>query len=222
MSPDEIASLTRDVNEDITRLSRAARIQHEVRDEIRFRAQQPLEEQLIDEDSFGISRGEPRIIRTGNVELKVWKIHRTGLNSTDIKGADLYYEISDIKFVLVQYKSTGANGRVKRDELQISTLRGACPNQCRPENRFSCGSWFALRGAAGSNYFPACEADRIFGDFASRTSSAFINGLTRERFLSDFAQCRIGGRTRPISLATYRTASLNADHVFFQVQHRYL
>lgn len=222
MSRTEIESLIRDVNADIARMARAAETQREVHEAIHFRAQIPLEEQLIDEDSFGFPRGEPRIIRTGNVELKVWKIHRAGLRSTDIKGADLYYEISDTKFVLVQYKSASASGRVTKDAEQLAALKGSCPNLCSPANRFSCGSWFALRDAAEAAYFPACEAGRVFGVFASRARSAFINGLSKSQFQADFGECRIGGRTSPIDFAAYKTSSIAADHLFFQVQHRYL
>jgi hypothetical protein len=105
MSPAETHALIRDVNADIARMARAAQMQREIREAILFRANYPLEEQLIDEDSFGLPRGEPRVVRWGNVKLKIWKIHRAGLRATDIKGADLYYEIADTKFVLIQYKS---------------------------------------------------------------------------------------------------------------------
>ena len=48
MSPAEAKALIRTVNEDIERIARAAQIQREVKAAIRFRAQNPLEEQLID------------------------------------------------------------------------------------------------------------------------------------------------------------------------------
>jgi hypothetical protein len=222
MSPAETHALIRDVNADIARMARAAQMQREIREAILFRANYPLEEQLIDEDSFGLPRGEPRVVRWGNVKLKIWKIHRAGLRATDIKGADLYYEIADTKFVLIQYKSASATGRVTRDAEQLAVLKESCPNLCSPPNRFSCGSWLALRDASEATYHPACEADRIFGTFASRGKSAFINGLTRSQFHTDFGECRIGGRTNPINLDAYKASSIEADHLFLQVEQTYL
>ena len=220
MSPAEAESLVRGVNEDIERIARAAQTQREVRDAVRFRAQNPLEEQMIDEDSYGIPRGQPRIIRMGRDELKIWKIHRTGLNSTDIKGADLYYELDGAKFVLVQYKSPSTSGRVKKDSTQLTELVAACPNPCLPTERFSCGSWFVLRNRAGGSYHPACEAANVFGAYGSRKKEAFINGITKTQFEADFVGCRIGGRSAPIQVMQFQRASVNADHIFFRVQQR--
>lgn len=222
MSPAEAESLIRGVNEDIERIARAAQSQRQVRDAIRFRAQNPLEEQLIDEDSYAVPRGQPRVLRVGDVELKIWKIHRAGLDSTDIKGADLYYEMDGTKFVLVQYKSPSGSGRVKKDSSQLTELTEACPNRCPPTERFSCGSWFALHDGTGGSYHTACEANNIFGAYASRKKDAFINGLTKTQFEADFASCRIGGRSAPIRVQQFQNASVNADHIFFRVQQRFI
>lgn len=222
MSPSEAESLIQAVHDDIERMAHAAQTQQQVHEAIRFRSENPLEEQLIDEDSYDIPMGEPRVLRVGNVELRIWKIHRAGLRSTDIKGADLYYEIDGIKFVLVQYKSPSASGRVKRDSSQLTELVEACPNPCPPTERFSCGSWFALRDATGSSYFSACEVTNIFGKYSSRKKEAFINGLTKDQFLSDFASCRIGGRSAPTQAKRFQQASVNADHIFFWVQQRFV
>lgn len=220
MTPEELKFLIRDVNADIARMTRASQTQSEVRNEIRRRAQNPKEEQLIDADTSGIPLGEPRVIRTGDVELKIWKIHRAGLNATDIKGADLYYEIANHKFILVQYKTPSASGRVTKDSEQINALKAACPNQCSPSNRFSCGSWFALRDGDDGVYYPACEAERIFGTFASRGKSSFINGLSKMQFQAEFGQCRIGGRTTPINVTDYRNESVASDRLYFHVVQR--
>lgn len=222
MSPAEAESLVRGVNEDIERIARAAQTQQQVRSAIRFRAEKPLEEQLIDEDSYAIPRGQPRVLRVGSVELKIWKIHRAGLDSTDIKGADLYYEMDGTKFVLVQYKSPSSSGRVKKDSSQLVELTAACPNPCLPTERFSCGSWFALRDGVSSSYHTACEASNIFGTYASRKKEAFINGLTKTQFEAAFAGCRIGGRSAPIRAMQFQQASVNADHIFFRVQQRFI
>ena len=222
MSPSEAESLIQAVNDDIERIARAAQTQEQVREAIRFRSENPLEEQLIDEDSYAIPRGEPRLQRVGGVEQRIWKIHRAGLDSTDIKGADLYYEIDGIKFVLVQYKSPSTKARVKKDSSQLTELIAACPNPCPPTERFSCGSWFALRDGERSSYHTACEANKIFGAYASRKKEAFINGLTKDQFESDFASCRIGGRSAPIRVMQFQQTSVKADHIFFWVQQRFI
>ena len=222
MSSSEVESLIQAVNVDIERIARAAQTQQQVREAIRFRSENPLEEQLIDQDCYATPMGEPRELRVGSVQLRIWKIHRAGLKSTDIKGADLYYEMDDTKFVLVQYKRPNTSGRVNKDKFQLAELIAACPNPCPPTERFSCGSWLALRDAKGSSYHTACEASNIFGTHDSRKKEAFINGLTMDQFESDFASCRIGGRSAPIRLMEFEQASLNANHIFFRVQHRFI
>lgn len=218
MTPSALSKLIKDVNADIVRMTRASQIQSEVRAAIRHRADSPLEEQLIDQDAFGLPRGEPRQVEIDGITLKIWKIHRTGLLAADIKGADLYYEISDRKFVLVQYKTPNRQSRVTRDNEQLTELKGSCPNNCNPTVRFSCGAWFALRGGKADIYLPACEAERIFGGFASRKSSAFINGLTKAQFQTEFGSCNIGGRTKPVDISNYQSIATNFDHIFFRVE----
>lgn len=218
MTPNEIAALIRDVNSDIRALARARSVQSEVRQAIRFRADNPLEEQLIDEDTMGIVRGEPRVETVDGVRLSIWKIHRAGLKSTDIKGADLYYETEQGKFALIQYKTPSAStGRVKKDQEQLDELKAACPQRCAPRRRFSCGAWVAIRDATAGTFLPACEASNVFGTKASRSKNAFINGLAKDEFHTDFASCLIGGRTRPITLASTVAALLAADRILFEV-----
>ena len=219
MSPSELRQLVTDVNSDIIGMARAVQVRKEVREEIQSRAEAPLEEQLIDEDATGRRRGGPRIEYVNGARLQIWKVHRAGLRATDIKGADLYYEIENEKFALVQYKTPAKSGRVTRDSGQLTVLRQSCPQDCPPANRFSCGAWFAVRDGGPGAYLPACQAELVFGSFASRSKSAFINGLTKEQFQSDFGACLIGARTLPIDLGAFRQTSINSDHLLFEVLH---
>ena len=210
----EWRALASQVNADILGMSVALATRDAVRRELDQRAAVPTEEFFIDADAFGREPTAPRIFTVAGTTVKVWKTHRAGLGSSDIKGADLFYEVSDTKFVLVQYKTPSRRLRVSKDAVQLDLLASACPVQCPPSNRFACGSWLALRSTAGAKYFPACEAQQTFGKSKSRHERFFVNGLTQERFHDDFGLCHIGARTLPIDVSQYREWSVGQDRVF--------
>ena len=214
----EWASLAKAVNADIAGMARAQQIRAEIQNEVDFRAAHPMEEQFIDADSFDQPPGQPKTVRIHGQELKIWKLHRVGLQAKDVKGADLLYEIQDKKFVIIQYKSETSTGRVELDETQLSELQQSCPNSCPPSTRFSCGSWFALQNTGGGAYFPACEAKRIFGTHKSRKATTFVNGLTKAQFQEDFGTCHIGARTKPIKFTAFQQMSLALSRVVFRVR----
>lgn len=217
MKLNEWRSLVKAVNADITGMAKAQQVQIDVRAAIRHRAANPMEEQLIDADAFDQGLGQPKRVTINGVEVKISKLHRAGIDAKDVKGADLFYEISNNKFVLIQYKSPSASGRVLLDDEQLSELQSNCPNTCPPSIRFSCGSWFALRSTSGDAYFPACEARRIFGTHKSRKADAFINGLTKVQFHNEFGKCHIGARTRPIKPFALEQMAIIFERVVFVV-----
>jgi len=220
MNRNEWRQLAADVNSDISAMTRAAQTQTDVRAVLGRRSEAPTEEQFIDEEAFDSPPNEPRTFQVAGRQIKVWKIHRLDLDLGDVKGADLYYELGDHKFVLVQYKIPNAAGRVVLDEPQMDELQDACPVLCPPTERFSCGSWYALRKDSESVYFPACEAREIFGRYASRKSEFFVNGLTKEQFQRDFGVCRLGARTQLIHLELYQTFAVKNDRIFVHVKNR--
>ena len=201
-------------------MTRAAQTQADVRSILQQRRLTPTEEQFIDEDAFESAPGQPRLFRVAGAELKVWKIHRLGLDLGDVKGADLYYELGDRKFVLIQYKIPNSLNRVRLDDDQLQELQDACPVPCLPTQRFNCGSWYALRQSTGTVYFPACEARRLFGGYASRKAEYFVNGLERAHFQQDFGRCRIGARTQLIDLEEYVQFTTDSDRVLVQAHNR--
>lgn len=217
MTPIEWEALVRAVNADIEGMAKAQQVQASVHEAIRHRAANPMEEQFIDADAFDQALGQPKTVTIHGVELKISKLHRVGLQAKDVKGADLFYEILDKKFVLIQYKSPSPNGRVLLDAEQLSELQANCPSFCPPSNRFKCGSWFALRSTNGDAYFPACEARRIFGVHKSRKADAFINGLTKTQFQVHFGKCFIGARTKPIKISALRKMAIVYSRVVFFV-----
>lgn len=217
MKLDEWKSLVKAVNADIKGMAKAQQVQASVHGAIQHRAANPMEEQLIDADAFDQGLGQPKTVIIHGVKVKISKLHRAGIGAKDVKGADLFYEISDKKFVLVQYKSPSASGRVSLDDVQLSELQSNCPNTCPSSVRFSCGSWFAIRSTTGDAYFPACEARRIFGDYSSRKFDAFINGLTKKQFQKEFGKCHIGARTKPIKLSILEEMAILFDRVVFVV-----
>jgi hypothetical protein len=218
MTESEWKSLAKAINSDIAGLSRAASVQAEVRQTIKKRLDSPTEEQFIDEDAFGQLSPAPRTVWIDGHEVKIWKVHRTGLNCSDVKGADLYYELGDRKFALIQYKSPSPKGRVTLDVDQLNVLENACPVACPPTSRFGCGSWYAIRSTTRNAYFTACEARALFGKYSSRDFDYFVNGLTKEQFQQEFSRCHIGARTRPIDILNYRENALERNRVFIHVK----
>ena len=218
MTREQWKRLVEGVNADIAGMVRAQHTRDGLRGEIRRGVAQPSEEQFIDEDCFDQPRGTPKIHFVGGTQIKVWKLHRAGLHSSDVKGADLFYEIEDKKFVVVQYKTPNRQGRIFRDVTQMDELLDVCPVDCLPSNRFQCGGWFALLSGDSDMHFPACEAQAVFGTKRSRKSDAFINGLSKRRFREDFGLCRIGARTEPVDVEAYQERSIEEDRLFVRVE----
>ena len=214
MEVSEWRELVQDINSDIAAISRAVQTRGEIHDQIAARAVRPNEEFFIDDDAFGMQPSEPREFGLHGASIKVWKVHRAGIWAGDIKGADLYYEIDDKKFVLVQYKTPDKRDRVNLDKEQLDELVNACPIDCPPSKRFGCGSWYLIRTKDDREYFPACEARKIFGRNNSRYRRFFINGLVESQFMQDFGACQIGARTKPIDVSEYREWSVANDYVF--------
>ena len=219
MTRDRWIRLVEALNADIVGLVKAQRVRDEVHEAIRTRVVQPSEEQLIDADCFDLPMGQPQVFTVANTRIKLWKIHRAGLRSTDVKGADLFYEISDKKFVVVQYKTPDGRGRVTHDAEQLAELQSVCPVECPPpSDRFKCGAWFALRSAKLDTHFPACEAQEVFGLRKSRKSNHFLNGLSITRFREDFGICHLGARTQPVDVDAYQERSVQEDKLFVHVE----
>ncbi|MDR7191556.1 hypothetical protein [Luteimonas terrae] len=220
MNSEDWHVLAKAVNRDIEMLTKASETQGGIRDLLNRRRDALTEEQIIDMDSFGTQPGRHRTVTVGQSKLKVWKVHRLGLDLSDVKGADLYYELGNRKFVLVQYKKPNSSDRVVLDDQQLRELQNACPVNCRPTNRFCCGSWYALHRKPDAMYFTACEARELFGAYESRKAGYFVNGLTQTQFLEEFGSCRIGARTKPVRASAYQSVAVDNDRVFVRVQNQ--
>jgi hypothetical protein len=93
------------INRDILGIIRAQQILAEVHEELDRRSKNPIEEDFIFADGFGHDPGAARSRIIDGVVIQVRVLHRRGLQQSDIKGADLLYEVAGRKFVLTQYKS---------------------------------------------------------------------------------------------------------------------
>ena len=168
------------INADIAGIVRAQRTLHEINVELARRANEPIEEDFIFADAIGRDQALPRIVDVGGVSIQIRTLHRRGLKQSDIKGADLLYEIAGRKFALVQYKME-RRGRVTHEQQQLRDLIDACPNSCPPHASdfvYTCGAWFAMRSTTGeSAYLPACLAGELFGDSVSRDMKRFSPGI---------------------------------------------
>jgi len=130
MSPEEWRTLVDQANKDISGIIQSQRTLREVHKELDERLRRPIEEDFIFADALGYDPRIPRVIEVGGVQVHIRVLHRRGLHQADVKGADLIYEISGSKFVLVQYKKADAGGRVQKTATQLRDLISACPNPC--------------------------------------------------------------------------------------------
>jgi hypothetical protein len=197
MTEAELRGTVRDVNDEIRRLIHSQQVRADIHRQIEARNRRPLEEDFIDADLRDETIGVPTIREIEGVRVRVWKLHRRGASASDIRGADLMYEIEGEKFVLIQYKTPAANGSVSADVDQLGVLQNSCALACPPPpmpNR-GCGGWQAIRNQDGL-YLPACMAREIFGTRASRDQGAFVSGLSKQQFDAAFAQCAIGSSVR--------------------------
>lgn len=182
------------INADIAGIARAQQTLQDIHRQLELRSEQPTEEDFISEDVLETSVAKPQIRVIGGVPIEISLLHRRGIGVSDIKGADLLYEIADLKFAVVQYK-VEHGGRVKRDRAQLKDLIAACPNRCPPYLAGmvrKCGAWFAVKSQGPDYYLPACVAEDFFGPFDSRRKDAFAPGLSYEYFEHTFARCLTG------------------------------
>lgn len=220
MTPSEWQATIDYVNRDIANIVRAQQVLIEVHDELNRRAANRIEEDFIFADALGRDPNEPTIKIIDGVEIRTRLLHRRGLQQSDIKGADLLYEIAGRKFVLVQYKSPNKRNRIPKDERQLKRLVASCPNPCPPPMVGfwpTCGAWYAIRGTNESFYLPACHAASIFGLAASMSIEQFANGLDADVFDHLFAKCWTGARTTPDEFAYLTWAEMENDRVLFSV-----
>lgn len=219
----EWRQLVREINLDIGGIIRGQRTLDEVNEELRGREARPIEEDFIHADALGHNPGVPRKINVDDVEIETRMLHRRGIRQRDVKGADLLYEITGRKFVLIQYKTPTPRNRVTLDRPQLKELIGACPNPCPPHvpgYTAKCGSWYAVRSARISAYVPACKAEEIFDDADSCSTAQFGSGLSHEDFQRAFARCFTGARIAQVEMAYLSWATSEADRVLFRVFQR--
>jgi hypothetical protein len=194
----------------------------------------PLEQDYIYRDHFGQFPAEPKSIVHNGVTIRTRILHQTGTRLSDIRGADLLYEVKDEKFGLIQYKRA-ARGIVHNDAEQLEALLGSCPEVCRnrqnrplplgwvPTKVFSfCGCWYQIIDEGQEWYLPACEAEAIFQGRNSKRAELFKSGLTKNTFLELFASCRIGAllrrRAHYDNMDTYTRQLLEDMHAILEVR----
>jgi hypothetical protein len=198
------------------------------------RYENPFEQDLIYADHFGARPSEPREFTFKGVRITSHVLHQTGRQLSDIRGADLLYEIEDEKFILILYKKVH-NTRVPNNPRQLRSFLNNCPEKCwhrkcRPLpahylplmlNPF-CGCWYCLITGVKHTYFHACEVEAIFNGRQSASADEFGTGLSRRSFMELFASCRIGallylsGDEDLVEL--YTEYLLEIGHIIYQVR----
>jgi hypothetical protein len=226
MEVDELRATVNLANKTVRGILQGQAVLEEVKEEIRRREINPFEENYIYEDHYGASPYEPREIEVyDGITITSQVLHRQGSNQSDIKGADLMYEIEGVKYVLIQYKRI-KGGDVVVDRSQLNTLRSNCPSDCqypyfKQKTRIDgmCGSWYCARRKDEGLYVHACEADLFSRQQATVAVEKFKErGLGQQSFQELFGKCRIGAPVSPQSMIASLYHSLYNDRVFFYVR----
>jgi len=201
---------------DVDAIIDAQRTLSGVKGDLDHRRRNPTEEDYIYREVHGIGHQSTEVVDDVRIEKTV--VHRQGVGSSDINGADVLYEIVGTKYVLIQYKSV-TKKQVRSDADQLDDLMESC-NGCQryhPVQIRACGSWYCIIDNGISTYYPACLARATFGKKGSAASSKFPAGLSRDEFISLFAKCYLGKRTDWDSLPSFgivtRFALSPAPHV---------
>jgi hypothetical protein len=203
--------------------------------------QRPFEQDYIYSEHFGQRPSEPIVTQVGNFRVTTRILHQTGIRMSDIRGADLLYEIEGEKFALIQYKKS-SDAIIKNDPQQLDDLISNCPEAClnkrkRPIpirwlplklNSF-CGCWYNVINEEGKhNYMHACEAEAIFSGKGTASVNAFGMGITKDTYLELFSSCRIGAFLRTIPRdgdllpVNYTEQLIGEQHVIFAVRQQNL
>jgi hypothetical protein len=210
------------INQDINSIVNAQLAIAAVHRELAFRARQPIEEDFVFGEAFGRRPDEARTFKVDGVAIDVKLLHRRGLQQADILGADLLYEVANVKFALVQYKMP-TRGQVSRDATQLDELIEACPNSCPPYREGFwqiCGSWFAVTSSAASMFLPACLAARIFGSAGSKSVRHFQRSFSASAFRDLFGRCILGGRLAASEFHELARSRLEHDRLLVSVLQR--
>jgi len=199
----------------------------------------PFEQDYIYADHYKDPPSAPRTIELNGVSITSRVLHQTGIGLSDVRGADLLYEIEDEKFGLIQYKRA-SNGYVKIDKNQLTVLLGNCPEVCMhnkrrplPEawiplkiNSF-CGVWYCIvdRDRSGERkYVHGCEAESIVGNKSTVALTEFDFALSKSTFLELFASCRLGALLRTLNgnemMSQYVSSAIENRHLIFEVTQR--
>lgn len=230
MEQDDLFKLLSDMHETAEAIVHNQLILNEVHKELQNNIENPFEQDSIYEEHFGQKPSEPKAKMVEGVQIITRVLHQTGKRLSDIKGADLLYEIEGEKFILVQFKKS-YEGKVKGDKEQLERLLKNCPPMCpykiRTPERIPfkiiglCGIYYRAHSNSGDvKYLHACEAKSIFGKSDSVSFSEFSSGMSKETFIDLFAICRIGaitGKNEPERIAQ---KLINEDHVIYSVLQR--
>lgn len=175
-----------------------------IHDELEVNRLRPYEQDFIYRDHFDAFPGQPKTHTLHGVKITSRVLHQTGIRLSDIRGADMLYEVEREKFVLIQYKRAD-NQLIKNDKEQLDRLLGNCPENCKnigkrpfpatyvPLKTFAfCGIWYRVINGFEITNVTACEAESIFQGKSSQPYSSFQKGLSQYTFNELFASCRIG------------------------------
>jgi hypothetical protein len=216
-------------NDLIAGIVHAQEVLANIKEELRRNLSNPFEQDWIYREQSGDFPAAPKIIQWQGVEIQTRILHQTGINLSDIHGADLLYEIEGEKYVIVQFKRENS-GRIQNDAAQLRKLLENCPGVCRyhrnppmfipPRMEGFCGVWHRINTSnEEQKYLHACEIKEIFGDRGSAGVEEFRSGIQHETFMDLFASCRIGALVRNPS-EQFVSMLLFYKHVVFEAKQR--
>lgn len=234
MEKDEFFKIKDYMVDDAAAIIHNQKVLADIHAELEKRLLDPFEQDLIYFDKFGERPAEPKKITHNGVVISISVLHQEGIGLSDIRGADLLYEIEREKFLIIQYKRP-ADTSVKTDLYQLRTLLDNCPKSCsvhkyRPISfdwlplklNGWCGSWYCIAADGNRRYVQACEAETIFANKKSARLENFQSGLTKMTLLELFSSCRIGAMIRtPVDTAvkeSFVAGLVQREHLIYEVK----
>jgi len=139
-------------------------------------------------------RPEEATIEIHGIRIKKIILHR---KSERYNGADVYLEVQDEKFALVQFKLE-SGGRYQFDREQLENLRIWCDYCIKDKTRpCVCPSFVWLiddtRYYRKHRILKLCQAEKVLGRRGSASVREFENlGITRSSFKELLARCWVG------------------------------
>ena len=224
----EYNEIIRRMDEQINSIIHHQRVLADIYSELNRNRDNPFEQDYIYRDQYGGLPSDPVQHNIGGVKITTRVLHQTGHGLSDIMGADLLYEIQDVKYVLIQYKRLPVGSTsFTVDAVQLNKILNNCPSICIYRRNIPkavptimngyCGCFYRVITKNESKFLPACEVGFLSSASNSVPVTKIFSGLSKDTFEELFASCRLGALTRVRKPDKYIGECLSQWHLILHV-----